>query len=581
MPISFSQRMELECPVCHVKLPVDGWLIVDAGERPDLAARCRDGSIFTILCPNGHTGTLNAPLLYHERAREKLILALPPDIDEPSGHAIHDQLRAQLQTGLVAPFPEYLSRTQVVPQRLLATALADDPEAAFAALRAIQPKADGPVSAEQNALAETLEQFLKATTWEASQRILEEHPELLTDAADLLLAESIDTHHQAQDADTEGVLIEHRELLQDARHNGISAAFESKRRIPAETDEPGLPPEIMARLNELNVQSQQDFERAMREHPDLAEEVHRAVKARDPRIGAIQALSETRSPQAVLHTVRLHPVLLEDETIEQIHGIIADARQQNQHDMARHLEDRLQPLLELKRSGASAQDLVQFEQSARNPEMAALFQELAQEGITSPEQLEEAMQQRPELRERMEQANLRADPVAAEEIPEEVRPLLDEIGQLTSLADIPHKVELCERAVNLIQRGSNPTLWAALQGEWAIAQNNNPEGDRAGDLEDAIRHYELALQVYTQEAFPEQWAMTQHNMAIAYSDRIQGEPAENLDQAIQHYELALQVFQQQAYPDEWATAQRNLADAHQRRNQKQTGGESEASDSAQ
>jgi len=63
MPISFSQHVDLQCPECNAPFRAEVWLIVDAGERPDLAARCRDGSLFAVTCPNGHTGALGAPLL--------------------------------------------------------------------------------------------------------------------------------------------------------------------------------------------------------------------------------------------------------------------------------------------------------------------------------------------------------------------------------------------------------------------------------------------------------------------------------------------------------------------------------------
>jgi len=79
MPISYSQPTDLQCPQCHTLFCVEMWLIVDAGERPDLAARCRDGSIFVATCPNGHSSALGALLLYHDRTREQLILAVPPE----------------------------------------------------------------------------------------------------------------------------------------------------------------------------------------------------------------------------------------------------------------------------------------------------------------------------------------------------------------------------------------------------------------------------------------------------------------------------------------------------------------------
>ena len=73
---------------------------------------------------------------------------------------------------------------------------------------------------------------------------------------------------------------------------------------------------------------------------------------------------------------------------------------------------------------------------------------------------------------------------------------------------------------------------------------------RAENLEEAIRLYELALQVYTREAFPEHWARAQNNLAIAYSDRIRGVRAENLEEAIRLYELALQVRTPSAFPQD-------------------------------
>ena len=67
-------------------------------------------------------------------------------------------------------------------------------------------------------------------------------------------------------------------------------------------------------------------------------------------------------------------------------------------------------------------------------------------------------------------------------------------------------------------------------------------GERAENLEQAIQHYHLALEVSTREAFPQDWAMTHNNLGAAYGDRIRGERAESLEQAIGHYEQALEVY---------------------------------------
>ena len=49
-----------------------------------------------------------------------------------------------------------------------------------------------------------------------------------------------------------------------------------------------------------------------------------------------------------------------------------------------------------------------------------------------------------------------------------------------------------------------------------------------------------------------------NNLALAYADRIRGERAENLERAIHHYTLALEVRTRQADPERWAGTQNNL-----------------------
>jgi TPR repeat protein len=68
--------------------------------------------------------------------------------------------------------------------------------------------------------------------------------------------------------------------------------------------------------------------------------------------------------------------------------------------------------------------------------------------------------------------------------------------------------------------------------------------------------------VYTRQAYPEQWARTQNNLGNAYLERIRGERAENLEQAIFHYQQALDVYTRQAYPEQWARTQNNLGNAY-------------------
>ena len=170
------------------------------------------------------------------------------------------------------------------------------------------------------------------------------------------------------------------------------------------------------------------------------------------------------------------------------------------------------------------------------------------------------------LREGLGAAQRKMQEEAAEgRIAAELGALLEEIARLRRPSEMPRKVELCERALGMVEREDNPALWGALQGELANALAQNPLGNRAENLEKAIHHFQQALEVYTRQAYPEDWARTQHNLGTAYAERIRGERAENLEQAIFHYRQALEVLTRQACPEDWGRTQNNLGNAYAER----------------
>lgn len=73
-----------------------------------------------------------------------------------------------------------------------------------------------------------------------------------------------------------------------------------------------------------------------------------------------------------------------------------------------------------------------------------------------------------------------------------------------------------------------------------------PLGNRASNLEIAIKGYRVVARVFTSKAFPEDWATLQTNLGNAYLDRILGERAENLEAAIDCYFAALEVYTSKA-----------------------------------
>ncbi|TAH53991.1 MAG: tetratricopeptide repeat protein, partial [Chloroflexota bacterium] len=576
MAISFSQTALLTCPQCNTPFDADIWLIVDAGERPDLVARCHDGSIHVVACPNNHSGMLPAPLLYHDRAKQQLFLAYPQNMSEEQVQEVGKQLVHQLRNQLLAlPNSGYLDAPRALPIELLPAAMDDKQDEVMAEMQAQFEKlrndpaiaAAARVLQEHRALGETIQEWINLDAWNTSKEFLATHPELLTNDADLVLAAMLDLARAQDDADAQEDLQVHREIARDARENGIDAAYEKYVARGANDERASdARAQLQARLAELNIHSQQELERALPDHPELQELLARAMRQENPILQAIEKLMETRSPQEVIQLARIYPLLLDDDGMNAIREIISNARERGDEGMANHLQERFAILEQIKASGARPDDLAQIaaiEQSL-DDETRAAIEELRALGISNEQELQAALEKRPDLRAKLERA-AQASAVSPGDVPDDVRSILQEISRLTRLPDMPRKIELCRAALERITREQNQNLWAGLNGELANALNQNPQGSRAENLEEAIRHYELALEVYTRVAFPEQWSGTQNNLANAYKNRIRGERADNLEEAIRHFELALEVYTRAAFPTDWAMTQNNLANAYRNR----------------
>ncbi len=117
-------------------------------------------------------------------------------------------------------------------------------------------------------------------------------------------------------------------------------------------------------------------------------------------------------------------------------------------------------------------------------------------------------------------------------------------------------------ALEVFTRDDFPANWATTQNNLGTAHRNRILDSRADNLDQAIQHYSRALEVFSRNNFPEWWAMTQNNLAIAYSNRILGSRVDNLEQAIQHFTLALEVYTCNDFPERWAMIQNNLGTAY-------------------
>ncbi len=101
-------------------------------------------------------------------------------------------------------------------------------------------------------LFDVIQAFIQAETWAASRRIIEAHPELLSDEADQLLGRLVALARQQGEAQAEGAFTEHRQLLGHCRQVGVEAAFAER---AMEGDE--VPSELGALLAALPPEQRQ------------------------------------------------------------------------------------------------------------------------------------------------------------------------------------------------------------------------------------------------------------------------------------------------------------------------------------
>jgi tetratricopeptide (TPR) repeat protein len=136
-------------------------------------------------------------------------------------------------------------------------------------------------------LRAALAEFVLARTWDASQRIVEDHPELLSDEADALLGQMIE-QVGAQHAVP---LQQHRDLLRRCREVGIPRAFAEKM----------LPPEALAAAEAAGLTPEQALAmaRAARGGPPVPAPERVLVMARAARGG-----TPVPAPEQVLAMAR-------------------------------------------------------------------------------------------------------------------------------------------------------------------------------------------------------------------------------------------------------------------------------------
>src|SRR5262245_15343776 len=117
-------------------------------------------------------------------------------------------------------------------------------------------------------------------------------------------------------------------------------------------------------------------------------------------------------------------------------------------------------------------------------EMPDIPQHLMQRlmAVRSEEELRELLEEHPELLPVLQhmatQAQVSQGSPVSRPRSGELHALLQELDNPSRLSDMPHRIQVCQAALALVDRAERPELWATLQVELSTSLAQNPRGER-------------------------------------------------------------------------------------------------------
>ena len=373
----------------------------------------------------------------------------------------------------------------------------------------------------------TIWAFTQADDSSELQRLVSEHPELLTDAADALLGQMVDDARARNSQEHERRFAERRTLLSRCRQVGIEQAFSSK--IRGQSSEKGIPPGFevdMAEARRLEAQKQWDprvigrliqvYERILKRLPLGQHLVFRATVQR--HLGLAYAnLPKGDRGKNLAQAIECWKLAL--------HIFTAQA---TPHEYA-----TLQHFL-----GCAYADLPTGAREA-NLMRAIECWELALHFWTPSAAPHEYA---------IVQYNLG---LAYMNLPTGDRS-----------ANLAQAIECYQNALRFWTEEVAPSNYAMTQRDLGNAYAQLPTRDREASLMQAIKCYQEALRFHTPQTVPFEYAMTQHNLGNAYAQLPTKNRGANLAQAIECYQQALRFHTPQTVPFEYASIQHNLGNVY-------------------
>ena len=112
---------------------------------------------------------------------------------------------------------------------------------------------------------------------------------------------------------------------------------------------------------------------------------------------------------------------------------------------------------------------------------------------------------------------------------------------------------LAESALAKLSRDEQPYAWAAAHNVAGTGRSRTPHGDRAENLELAIRHHLLAREVLEPERAVG-WESNEHHLALAYLQRVRHDHATNVESAVDILRELIASVPETQVPWEWLTS---------------------------
>jgi hypothetical protein len=119
MPPIPPQTVEINCPNCGNRFPVQLYNVVDVSQQPELKQHLLSGQLNLAVCTNCNTATmLSTPLVYHDLEKQLCMVFIPPELNLPAEQ--QERLIGDTTGVLMQNLPEGAPRGHLLtPRRMM------------------------------------------------------------------------------------------------------------------------------------------------------------------------------------------------------------------------------------------------------------------------------------------------------------------------------------------------------------------------------------------------------------------------------------------------------------------------------